>query len=296
MPKKGLGRGLGALISELEQPQTASADADKLVTELNINEVEPNSKQPRKDFDEEKLKALADSISKYGVIQPILVKQEKNGFYQIIAGERRWRASKLAGLKTIPAIIKEYEELKSIEIALIENLQREDLNPIEEALGYRNLMVQFSMTQEQISESVGKSRSAVANSLRLLSLDEELLALVREKELSEGHARALLGISDRETRLFLATKIVDEGLSVRQTEALVKKYNASKEEKQQDTKIIPSQTELAIEDICGRLQTSLATKVKITSGKKKGKIEIEYYGNDDLERIVSLISHKSDIM
>ena len=232
-------------------------------------------------------------MEKYGVIQPILVKKQENGFYQIIAGERRWRASKLAGLKTIPAIVKEYEELKSIEIALIENLQREDLNPIEEALGYKNLMVQFSMTQEAISESVGKSRSAVANSLRLLSLDDELLALVREKELSEGHARALLGLSDREKRLFLASKIVEEGLSVRQTEALVKKYNTEPEDNDELSKeeALP-QAQLAVEDICGRLQSSLATKVRITSGKKKGKIEIEYYGNDDLERIVSLINHK----
>ena len=180
-----------------------------------------------------------------------------------------------------------------IEIALIENLQREDLNPIEEALGYKNLMVQFSMTQEAISESVGKSRSAVANSLRLLSLDDELLALVREKELSEGHARALLGLSDREKRLFLASKIVEEGLSVRQTEALVKKYNTEPEEDDglPKNESLP-QAQLAVEDICGRLQSSLATKVRITSGKKKGKIEIEYYGNDDLERIVSLINHK----
>lgn len=292
MAKKGLGRGLGALIGELDEPQVTEEN-EKQVLELNINEVEPNSKQPRTDFDEDKLRALADSVEKYGVIQPILVKKQENGFYQIIAGERRWRASKLAGLKTIPAIVKEYEELRSIEIALIENLQREDLNPIEEALGYKNLMVQFSMTQEAISESVGKSRSAVANSLRLLSLDDELLALVREKELSEGHARALLGLSDREKRLFLASKIVEEGLSVRQTEALVKKYNTEPEEDDglPKNESLP-QAQLAVEDICGRLQSSLATKVRITSGKKKGKIEIEYYGNDDLERIVSLINHK----
>lgn len=292
MAKKGLGRGLGALIGELDEPQVTEEN-EKQVLELNINEVEPNSKQPRTDFDEDKLRALADSVEKYGVIQPILVKKQENGFYQIIAGERRWRASKLAGLKTIPAIVKEYEELRSIEIALIENLQREDLNPIEEALGYKNLMVQFSMTQEAISESVGKSRSAVANSLRLLSLDDELLALVREKELSEGHARALLGLSDREKRLFLASKIVEEGLSVRQTEALVKKYNTEPEEDDglPKNESLP-QAQLAVEDICGLLQSSLATKVRITSGKKKGKIEIEYYGNDDLERIVSLINHK----
>lgn len=292
MAKKGLGRGLGALIGELDEPQVTEEN-EKQVLELNINEVEPNSKQPRTDFDEDKLRALADSVEKYGVIQPILVKKQENGFYQIIAGERRWRASKLAGLKTIPAIVKEYEELRSIEIALIENLQREDLNPIEEALGYKNLMVQFSMTQEAISESVGKSRSAVANSLRLLSLDDELLALVREKELSEGHARALLGLSDREKRLFLASKIVEEGLSVRQTEALVKKYNTEPEDDDglPKNESLP-QAQLAVEDICGRLQSSLATKVRITSGKKKGKIEIEYYGNDDLERIVSLINHK----
>ena len=289
MPKKrgGLGRGIEALIMETDGHSDASSVDEKSVIELKISEIEPNSKQPRHTFDVEKLQSLSESIKQYGVIQPIIVQQNPNGFYRIVAGERRWRAAKMAGLTTVPALVKTLEELKSVEIALIENLQREDLNPIEEALGYKNLMDRFSLTQEQISTRVGKSRSAVANSLRLLSLDDEILELVKQKELSEGHARALLGLSDREKRLFVASKIVEEDLSVRQTEALVKKYN--QEDAQQTPAKKPSQVDYILADMKEKLQASLKTKVKIVSGAKKGKIEIEYYGNDDLQRIAELI-------
>ena len=289
MSKKrgGLGRGIEALIMETDGHSDASSVDEKSVIELKISKIEPNSKQPRHTFDAEKLQSLSESIKQYGVIQPIIVQQNPNGFYRIVAGERRWRAAKMAGLTTVPALVKTLEELKSVEIALIENLQREDLNPIEEALGYKNLMDRFSLTQEQISTRVGKSRSAVANSLRLLSLDDEILELVKQKELSEGHARALLGLSDREKRLFVASKIVEEDLSVRQTEALVKKYN--QEDAQQTSAKKPSQVDYILADMKEKLQASLKTKVKIVSGAKKGKIEIEYYGNDDLQRIAELI-------
>ncbi len=289
MSKKrgGLGRGIEALIMETDGHSDASSVDEKSVIELKISKIEPNSKQPRHTFDAEKLQSLSESIKQYGVIQPIIVQQNPNGFYRIVAGERRWRAAKMAGLTTVPALVKTLEELKIVEIALIENLQREDLNPIEEALGYKNLMDRFSLTQEQISTRVGKSRSAVANSLRLLSLDDEILELVKQKELSEGHARALLGLSDREKRLFVASKIVEEDLSVRQTEALVKKYN--QEDAQQTSAKKPSQVDYILADMKEKLQASLKTKVKIVSGAKKGKIEIEYYGNDDLQRIAELI-------
>lgn len=286
--KRGLGRGIEALIQETDGHSVANSSSDeRSVIELKINEIEPNSKQPRHTFDAEKLQSLSESIKQYGVIQPIIVQQNDHGFYRIVAGERRWRAAKMAGLTTIPVLIKSFEELKSVEVALIENLQREDLNPIEEALGYKNLMDRFALTQEQISTRVGKSRSAIANSLRLLSLDEEIVELVKQKEISEGHARTLLGLNDREKRLFVASKIVQEGLSVRQTELLVKKYNQEdailKPEKS------PSQVDYILADMKEKLQTSLKTKVKIINGAKKGKIEIEYYGNDDLQRIAELI-------
>jgi len=280
--KRGLGRGIEALIEEIDGYDD-EIDT-KNVLELKLSEIEPNSKQPRHTFAIEKLQTLADSIKQYGVIQPIIVQRLDNGFYKIIAGERRWRAAKMAELATIPALVKDFEELKSVEVALIENLQRENLNPIEEALGYKNLIDKFSLTQEQISSKVGKNRSTIANSLRLLLLDDEIVDLVKQKEISEGHARTLLGLSDREKRLFVASKIVDEGLSVRQTEALVKKYNSDAKEE-----TLPSQVDYILDDMQKKLQTSLKTKVKIITGKKKGKIEIEYYGNDDLQRIAELI-------
>ena len=219
MVKKGLGKGLGALFTD-ENPITIEYETG--ITELNITQVEPNKNQPRKIFDEDKLSALAESIHEHGLIQPIIVTKNNTGTYTIVAGERRWRAAKKAGLSKISAVIKDYSNQTITEIALIENLQREDLNPIEEALGYKALMDEFSLTQEQISHRIGKSRSAIANSLRLLTLEEELQKKVISGEISEGHARAALSLDSAVLREFLINRIIEDGLNVRQAEHLAK--------------------------------------------------------------------------
>lgn len=274
--KKGLGRGLGALFNDVEDNISAAGEG---VVSLKIIDVEPNPDQPRKNFDKYSLKALADSIKNHGVVSPILVKKGKSGMYIIIAGERRWRASKLAGLKEIPCIIKDYSDEEVMEIALVENLQREDLNPIEEAEGYRNLMESFGFTQEEISEKVGKSRSAVANSLRLNNLSDEVKEMVVSKALSQGHARTLLPVTDKLLQKELADKIVKEDLTVRQTEKLVSdilnKKETPKPKKSPNFKPVEKQ-----------LSDIFKTKVKISSGKSKGKIEFEFYGKEDLERLL----------
>lgn len=284
MAKKGLGKGLGALFTEehisLEQPESG-------IVELNISQVEPNKNQPRKTFDAEKIELLAASIQEHGLIQPIIVTKNKNGLYTIVAGERRWRAAKKAGLSTISAVIKDYSDQTITEIALIENLQREDLNPIEEAMGYQSLMQEFHLTQEQISQRIGKSRSAIANSLRLLSLEEELQKHVASGAISEGHARAVLSLEGYPLREFLINRIIEEGLSVRQTELLAKELQKGPKHKKE--RPADSAYEIELKNICSRLQSQLGTKVHISHGAKKGKIEIEYYGNDDLERILSLL-------
>lgn len=291
MAKKGLGKGLGALFetdspSVFETP-TQQTSSDSVVT-LKISKVEPNKDQPRKVFDEEKLEILSESIKIHGVIQPIIVKEAKGGYYQIIAGERRWRASRMAGLKEIPAIIRTYDEMTSMEVALIENLQREDLNPIEEALGYKALLDEFSLTQENVSQRVGKSRSAVANSLRLLSLNKEIQNMLSEGLITGGHARAILSVPI-EMQTEFAHQIVDLGLSVRQAEKLSRSLN----EKTKEEKVKPEKNialEMQIKEIQSRLASSLGTKVKITDGAKKGKIEIEYYGREDFERLLNLLN------
>lgn len=289
MAKKGLGKGLGALFETdaqkvFEAPQTSSDN----VIMLKISKVEPNKEQPRKVFDEEKLEILSESIKIHGVIQPIIVKEAKGGYYQIIAGERRWRASRMAGLKEIPAIIRTYDEMTAMEVALIENLQREDLNPIEEALGYKSLLDEFSLTQENVSQRVGKSRSAVANSLRLLSLGEEVQNMLSEGTISGGHARAILSVA-AEKQLEFANQIIDLGLSVRQAEKAARSINEEpKKEKAKSEKNIA--LEMQIKEIQTRLSSSLGTKVKITDGNKKGKIEIEYYGREDFERLLNLLN------
>lgn len=292
MAKRGLGKGLGALFTDDTNPVTAPSlpekdPADKVIM-LKLSQVEPNREQPRKAFDEEKLAALADSIREHGVIQPILVQNIGNGQYQIIAGERRWRASRMAKIKEIPAIIRSYDEQTVMEVALIENLQRENLNPVEEALGYKRLMDEFSLTQEKIAQRVGKSRPAVANALRILVLPQSVLNLLSEGLLSGGHARAVLSLQTAELQEVLAQRIVDEQLSVRQAEALAKVLpNEKKKEKVKEKKTTALDIELA------QLQKSIAnrlgTKVQIINGAKKGKIEIEYYGGDDLERILKLL-------
>lgn len=282
--KKGLGKGLGALYNTDEAIDVQSEQ----VLELKISQIEPNKSQPRTEFDREKLEVLADSIKKYGVLQPIVVKKLDNGFYKIIAGERRWRASKMAGIEKIPVMIREYDDRETMEIALVENLQREDLNPFEEARGYRELIDLFSMTQEQVAQRVGKSRSAVANSIRLLSLCDEIKGFVLKKELTVGHVRALLATDNEGVQLMAARRIVEEGLTVRQTEALIKSLLQTKKEKKKNP--VDEELKRYLGTIEKKLSDSLGTKVTISNKKNRGKIEIEYYNNDDFERIMNIIS------
>ncbi|MBQ4159522.1 MAG: ParB/RepB/Spo0J family partition protein [Clostridia bacterium] len=292
MAKGGLGKGLGALFTNDTNPVTAPSLPEKeskdSVIMLKLSQVEPNREQPRKAFDEEKLAALADSIREHGVIQPILVQDIGNGQYQIIAGERRWRASRMAKIKEIPAIVRTYDEQTVMEVALIENLQRENLNPVEEALGYKCLMDEFNLTQEKIAQRVGKSRPAVANALRILSLTESVQKMLSDGLLSSGHARAILSLQTEVLQETLAERIVQEQLSVRQAEALAKILpNEKKKEKLKDKK--KSVLDIELEQLQKSIGNRLGTKVQIINGAKKGKIEIEYYGGDDLERILKLL-------
>ena len=282
--KKGLGKGLGALYNTEEAIDSVSEQ----VLELKVSQIEPNKSQPRTEFDRDKLEILADSIKKYGVLQPIVVKKLDNGFYKIIAGERRWRASKLAGIDKIPVVVRDYDDKETMEIALVENLQREDLNPFEEARGYRELMDLFSMTQEQVAQRVGKSRSAVANSIRLLSLCDEIKSFVMKKELTVGHVRALLATDNEGVQLMAARRIVEEGLTVRQTEALINSLLQEKKEKKKNP--VDEELKRYLGTLEKKLSDSLGTKVTISNKKNRGKIEIEYYNNDDFERIMNLIS------
>ena len=280
--KKGLGKGLGTLFNEdFDAPQESG------VIEVKINQVEPNKNQPRKSFDKEKLAALSESIKEHGMIQPIVVTKNDNGKYTIVAGERRWRASKLCGLTTIPVIIKDYSKQTVTEIALIENLQREDLNPIEEALGYKELCDVYDMTQEQISQKIGKSRSSIANAMRLLALEKEFQQKLISGEISEGHARCALSLEGFALREFLLNQVVKNGLNVRQTEILAKQLQKTETKKPPQTK--NDAYELEIKKIADLLSQDFGTKVTISNGRKKGKIEIEYYGNEDLDRILKIL-------
>ena len=285
--KKGLGKGLGALFNDSSSDIVAEIDnigkSGEKVTILPLMDIEPNKNQPRKDFDADKLAALSASIEEHGVVSPILVTPTANRTYKIVAGERRWRASKLAGLRDIPCIIRDFEEKKIMELALVENLQREDLNPIEEAEGYRSLMEAFSLTQEEISKRVGKSRSAVANALRLNNLCDEVKEMLKKEQLTNGHARALLTL-DAKTQLELAQKIIDNGLNVRQAEALA--ATAGNDKKPAAKKQTNPLMQKYYKDLENTLSSRFGTKVKISEGTKKGKIEIEYYSKDDLERIL----------
>jgi len=281
--KKGLGKGLNTLFTE----GIGEESIENGIIEVKITQVEPNKSQPRKSFDAEKLEALAESIKEHGMIQPIIVTEIETNRYKIVAGERRWRAAKLVGIEKIPVVIKEYTNQQVAEIALIENLQREDLNPIEEALGYKELCDVYEMTQEQISKKVGKSRSAVANSMRLLSLEEELREKLISGEISEGHARAALSLDGFVLREFLINQIIKNGLNVRQAEILAKQLQKKPKEKKPT---VPDIYEIELQRIQDRLSADLGTKVIISNGAKKGKIEIEYYGNDDLDRILKLIN------
>ena len=277
---KGLGKGLGALLGDFnEEPLEKSA-----YQLLPIYKVEPNRSQPRQDFDEEELQALSESIAIHGVIQPLTVRQLESGYYQIIAGERRWRAARMANLTEIPAVIVEADDKKAMELALIENLQRQDLNPVEEALGYQSLMSDYGLTQEETAQRVGKSRSAVANSLRLLNLSGEILEKVRSGDLTPGHARAVLSIKNEKKQLEAAQKIAALGLSVRQAELLCK--NMSREPKAEKP------VTLAVDYVseCEKsLSKQLGRGVKLVGGKRKGRIELEFYGQDDLQILLDAL-------
>ena len=278
--QKGLGKGLGALLGDFNE-----VPAEKSPYQLlPIYKVEPNKDQPRQDFDEEELQALADSITEHGVIQPLTVRELSSGYYQIIAGERRWRAARLAGLKEIPAVIIEADDRKVMELALIENLQRQDLNPVEEALGYQVLINEHGLTQEEAAKRVGKSRPAVANALRLLNLCPEVLGMLREGKLSSGHARAILALKSEKKQQDVAQKVFALDLSVRQTELLCK--NIDKEPAK-----VPAPT-FAV-DYIGECEKSLSKHlgrgVKIINGKRKGKFELEFYGQDDLQNLLDAL-------
>ena len=279
--QRGLGKGLGALLGEAAL-QTAEPPCGAQL--LPLQKVEPNPLQPRKNFDPDELQALADSIAMHGVIQPLTVRQLPSGFYQIIAGERRWRAARMAGLSEIPVVVIEADDKKAMELALIENLQRADLNPIEEAQGYQQLMTDYGMTQELAAERVGKSRPAVANALRLLSLCPAVLELVEQGRLSAGHARALLAIKSAPEQYAVAMKVINLQLSVRQTENMCK--NLTRKPKQEQPKPI------AVDYIaeCEKtLSKRLSRGVRIVNGKRKGRVELEYYGEEDLQQLYELL-------
>ena len=278
---KGLGKGLGALLGESAmQPSTQQSPLL-----LPLQKIEPNRLQPRKSFNEEELAALADSIRQHGVIQPLTVRLLDTGYYQIIAGERRWRAARMAGLREVPVVIIEADDKKAMELALIENLQRTDLTPIEEARGYQQLIGEYGLTQEQVADRVSKSRPAVANAMRLLSLPDELLSMVESGKLTAGHARALLSIKDERQQLAVARKVVNLQLSVRQTEAMCKKLLKAEQKPE------PKPVEVDYLAECEKTLTRcLGRGVKIVSGKRKGKIELEYYGQEDLQRLYEALS------
>ena len=282
MPKKtGLGKGLDALFGPV--PEEEKQKENDVLKNLKITEVEPNRNQPRKNFNQEALEELAESIKEYGLIQPIIV-TEKEGYYSIIAGERRWRACKLAGLEEIPVIVREDDEKKNNEIALIENIQREDLNPFEKALGIKNLMNAYGLTQEEVAKKLGKSRSAVANTIRVLNLEPRVLEFAKQGKLTEGHCKALLAITDPEKQYMMAVDMIERGTTVREIEQRNKKIN-QKQLSKEDLR----RANILYRDIENTFQGFFGTKVKLDPGKKKGKIIIEYASNDDLERILKLM-------
>ena len=284
--KKGLGRGLGALLGDTAlQMEENAADPAR----ISIYKIEPNPLQPRKQFDELELQALADSITANGLIQPLALRRLPNGYYQIIAGERRWRACRLAGLEEVPAVILEADDQKAMELALIENLQRQDLNPVEEALGYQSLMQDYGLTQEQVAQQVGKSRPAIANALRLLQLPEEILDLLASGALSAGHARALLQLQDAHLQAIAAQKITALDLSVRQAERLCKQMSHEAAPKAEPEAAAPLEVDY-IAECEAALSRQLGRGVKIINGKRKGRFELEFYGQEDLQRLLELLS------
>ena len=291
--KKGLGKGLDSLIPDNKSMKSVTSEktveskedaaAKSGVQVMKINEVEPNRDQPRKNFDEDAL--LSDSIKQFGVLQPLLVRKRKD-YYEIIAGERRWRAAKLAGVKEVPVIEKEYTDQEILEIGLIENIQRENLNPIEEAIAYKRLLEEFNLKQDEVAERVSKSRTAVTNSMRLLKLSDKVQQMIIDDMISTGHARALLAIDDPELQYTLANKIFDEKLSVRETEKLVKEIKNPKKPKEKK----PVANSFIYQDLEEKMKSVFGTKVSIASkGKGKGKIEIEYYSDDELEHLFDMM-------
>lgn len=278
--QKGLGRGLGALLGDFSDETTEKSPYQL----LPLHKIEPNPDQPRQDFDDEELEELAESIRVHGIIQPLTVRQMPSGYYQIIAGERRWRASRMANLTEVPAVVMDVDDKKAMELALIENLQRSDLNPMEEALGYQSLMQEFGMTQEQTAASVGKSRPAVANALRLLALPEEITEMLRAGKLTAGHARAILSIKETKKQIAAGQKISALGLSVRQAELLCKSMAKEKEKKPEPVFAVDYVAE------CEKnLSKHLGRGVKIVNGKRKGRFELEFYGQEDLQVLLDAL-------
>ena len=289
--KSGLGKGLDSLITD-KVGKSSAKEVIKPDTMVDIDKVEPNKEQPRKNFDEDALLELSESIKQFGILQPLLV-QDKDTYYEIIAGERRWRAAKLAGLKKVPVIIKKLTDQEIVEISLIENIQRENLNPIEEAIAYKRLLTEFNLKQDEVAERVSKSRTAVTNSMRLLKLNEKVQQMLVDEMLTTGHARALLGIEDQEEQYVIAQKIFDEKMSVRDIEKLVKKLQKEKSEKEKTVKQpveTNEQMQAIYHDLEEKIKTIFGTKVTINSeDMKKGKIEIEYYSSDELDHLMDLI-------
>lgn len=278
--QKGMGKGLGALLGDFSEESQEKSPYQL----LPIHKVEPNPGQPRQDFDEEELQALADSIAQHGIVQPLTVRALSSGYYQIIAGERRWRAARLAGLREIPVVVVEADDRKTMELALIENLQRQDLNPVEEAMGYRTLMDEYGLTQEDTAHQVGKSRPAVANALRLLALCPEVLERLRKGELSAGHARAVLSLKSDKKQIEAAQKICALGLSVRQAELLCKNMSAEPAPQKPVTLAVDYVAE------CEKsLSKRLGRGVRIVNGKRKGRFELEFYGQDDLQLLLDAL-------
>ncbi|MCB7305079.1 ParB/RepB/Spo0J family partition protein [Bariatricus massiliensis] len=293
--RSGLGKGLDSLIPDNKSAKTSRRGTEDVKKDeiqssgpimMKINDVEPNREQPRKNFEEDALLELADSIKQFGILQPLIVQKRKD-YYEIIAGERRWRAAKMAGIKEVPVIIKEYTNQEILEISLIENIQRENLNPIEEAMAFRKLLHEFNLKQDEVAERVSKSRTAVTNSMRLLKLNEKVQQMIIDDMISTGHARALLAIDDEEQQYMIANKIFDEKLSVRETEKLVKELKNPKKEKPVKTEV---KNTFVYEDLEEKIKNIIGTKVHVnhkTNGK--GKIEIEYYSDNELERIFDLL-------
>ena len=289
--KKGLGKGLGNLIPGGETPEQKTKIVQKTVivkepaeTIVKINDIEPNRDQPRTNFDEDALAELSESIKQYGIIQPLIVKKKEN-YYEIIAGERRWRAAKMAGLKEVPVVVKDFSDQQIMEVALIENIQREDLNPIEEALAYQRLIKEYNLKQDEVAEKVSKSRAAITNSLRLLKLDKRVQEMVMEGKLSNGHARTIISIEDGDKQYAIAQKIFDEKLSVREVEKLMREQD----KKGKQPKELP-ENDFVYRDLEEKLSKSLGTQVTIKNkSNNKGKIEIQYYSQSELERILEFL-------